>query len=106
METEHPYLNSSLTIWELSNQLSIPMRRLSLIINGSFEQNFSEFINSYRIEAAKKRLQNPSDVNETVLEVLYDVGFQSKSAFNTAFKKMTGKTPTDFKKLVSTTAKI
>jgi len=105
METDHPYLNSSLTIKELSNELTLPMRRLSVIINGAFEQNFSEFINSYRIEAAKKRLSNPHDPNETILEVLYDVGFQSKSAFNTAFKKMTGKTPTAYKKQLGNTIK-
>lgn len=99
-DNEKPYLDPSLTIRDLADQLAIPMRRLSMIINGYFGQNFSEFINHYRIEAAKKRLEHPNDPGETILEVLYDVGFHSKSAFNTAFKKITGQTPTAYKKEV------
>lgn len=98
MEKEQPFMNPSLTIAELATQLAIPMRSVSEIVNGYFQQNFSEFINSYRIEAAKKYLENPTDPKETILEVLYKVGFQSKSAFNTAFKNLTGETPTAYKK--------
>jgi AraC-like DNA-binding protein len=55
-------------------------------------------VNRYRIEEAKRLLTNPPDKKITVLEVLYEVGFNSKSSFNTLFKKYTGLTPSEFKK--------
>jgi len=61
-------------------------------------QNFYDFINRYRILEAKQLLTNPKDPKITVLEVLYEVGFNSKSSFNTLFKKYTGLTPTEFRK--------
>ena len=72
--------------------------RLSELINRAFNQNFFDFINSYRIEEAKKMLTYDSDERRTVLEVLYDSGFNSKSAFNNAFKRNTGITPTEYRK--------
>lgn len=55
-------------------------------------------MNEYRIEKAMEILKDPSQKELTVLEILYQVGFNSKSSFNTSFKKYTGKTPTDFRK--------
>src|SRR6185503_2829883 len=62
------------------------------------QQNFFDFINRFRIDEAKLMLTNPKDRKITVLEVLYQVGFNSKSSFNTLFKKYTGLTPTAFRK--------
>ena len=56
-----------------------------------------DFINTYRIEKAKERLLHPKDEKETILEVMYEVGFNSKSSFNTVFKKKTGLTPSQYK---------
>ncbi len=100
MIKEEPYLNPSLTIRNLAEQLKIPMRDLSVLINQELQQHFFDFINEYRIEKAKKILSDPSKSKVTVLEILYEVGFNSKSSFNTAFKKHTGKTPTQFRKSV------
>lgn len=93
-----PYLNSELTINDVAEELGISSKYLSQVINESFGKNFYDFINSYRIAEAKENLLKDSDPKKTVLEVLYDSGFNSKSAFNTAFKKHTGYTPTQFKK--------
>jgi len=98
MEEEQPFTNADLTLNELSLQLQISPRRLSRVINSNLQLNFIGFINSYRIEMAKERLANPKDAKETVLEVLYEVGFKSKSSFNTLFKQQTGQTPTAYKK--------
>lgn len=98
MQQEKPYLAPTLTIKELAQQLKVPIRQLSEAINHYYQQNFSEFINAYRIEMAKERLKNPKDPKETVLEVMYEVGFNSKSSFNTLFKKSTGLTPTEYKR--------
>ncbi len=61
------------------------------------QSNFYDYISKYRIEEAKSILSDQSS-NKTVLEILYEVGFNSKSSFNTAFKKYTGVTPSKFKR--------
>jgi len=96
--SQKSYLTPSITIHQISAELEIPSRELSQVINESFNQNFYDFINSFRIEAAKSRLNDVKE-KKTVLEIAYEVGFNSKSAFNGAFKKFTGNTPTNFKKL-------
>jgi AraC-like DNA-binding protein len=97
-EANKPYLNPELTIAEVANKLNVSVRYLSQVINESLNKNFYDFINSYRIEEAKRQLADETSSQKTVLEVLYDSGFNSKSAFNSAFKKHTGFTPTEFRK--------
>jgi AraC-like DNA-binding protein len=96
MDGHKPYLNPDLTLKELSSELSIPARYLSQIINEHMQSNFYDYISKFRIEEAKKILSDTAN-NKTVLEILYEVGFNSKSSFNTAFKKFTGVTPSRFK---------
>ncbi|WP_439128787.1 helix-turn-helix domain-containing protein [Polaribacter sp.] len=98
MKTEKPYLNPSLSIRNLASELKMNSRELSVLINQHLNQHFFDFVNEYRIEEAKSILKNPAKKEFTVLEVLYEVGFNSKSSFNTAFKKHTGTTPTQFRK--------
>ncbi|WP_020568121.1 helix-turn-helix domain-containing protein [Neolewinella persica] len=98
METKRPYLNPTLTVRELANQLSWPDRELSLLINQDLNCHFFDFINDYRIKEAKRMLLAPENRKMTVLEILYAVGFNSKSSFNVAFKNRTGKTPTQFRR--------
>ncbi|MDT0650667.1 helix-turn-helix domain-containing protein [Autumnicola edwardsiae] len=99
METEKPYFNPSLSIRNLADQMEMNSRELSILINQKLNQHFFDFINEYRIKEAMKILANPAKEQETVLEILYEVGFNSKSSFNTAFKKHTGKTPTEFRRI-------
>lgn len=98
MATQKPYLDPSLTIRKLAADLKMNTRDLSVLINQSLNQHFFDFVNEFRIEEAKTILKNPSKKDFTVLEILYEVGFNSKSSFNTAFKKHTGLTPTQFRK--------
>jgi AraC-like DNA-binding protein len=98
MSAEKPYLISNLTLKELAERLEINPRTLSKIINVKKNQNFFDFINTYRIDDAKMILSNPAKRKMTILEVLYDVGFNSKSVFNTTFKKYTGVTPTEYRR--------
>jgi AraC-like DNA-binding protein len=98
METEKPYLNPSLTIRNLSEKIKMNSRDVSVLINQHLNQHFFDFVNEYRIKEAMKILKDPAKKEFTVLEILYEVGFNSKSSFNTAFKKNTGYTPTQFKK--------
>ncbi|CAH0336179.1 hypothetical protein FVB9288_01854 [Flavobacterium sp. CECT 9288] len=98
MMAEKPYLNPSLTIQDISNTIQIPTRELSILINHHLNQHFYDFVNSYRIEQAMEILKDTTKSKVTILEILYQVGFNSKSSFNTAFKKHTGYTPTDYRK--------
>jgi len=98
MIEEQPFLNPSLTILDVSKDIGIPVRDLSILINHKLEQHFYDFVNTYRIERAMDILKDGAKSKLTILEILYDVGFNSKSSFNTAFKKYTGNTPTYYRK--------
>lgn len=98
MEKEKPYLDFELTLQKLAIQTDIPERELSLLINHHLNKHFFDFINEYRINDAKTLLLDPTKKELTVLEILYEVGFNSKSSFYTAFKKATNQTPTSYRK--------
>lgn len=98
METARPYLDAELSLEQLAGELSVRPKLLSQVINEVLHQNFFDFVNRYRIDHARKLLANPPDKKMTVLEILYESGFNSKSSFNTLFKKYTGLTPSEFKK--------
>ena len=98
MIDEQPFLNPALTIQDISQEMNVPVRELSVLINHQLGQHFYDFVNTYRIEKAKEILKDSSKSKVTILEILYEVGFNSKSSFNTAFKKHTGNTPTEYRK--------
>lgn len=98
MQSSKAYTNADLSLTELAKRLDIQPRKLSFLINNMQNKNFMGFVNDYRIEMAKDRLMNVSERGETILEIMYDVGFNSKSSFNTLFKQNTGLTPSDFRK--------
>lgn len=98
MLENEPFLDPSLTIYDLSKQIGMSTKDLSLLINHELNQHFFDFVNGFRIRKAMEILQDPSKKDLTVLEILYDVGFNSKSSFNTAFKKYTQLTPTQYRK--------
>ncbi|MBK7871250.1 MAG: helix-turn-helix transcriptional regulator [Saprospiraceae bacterium] len=95
LQAEKLYQDANLKLPHLANHLNIPLYQLSQIINQEFGVNFSELINSYRIKEAQLRLCNSDD---KILAIAYDCGFNSISAFNSAFKKTTGLTPSQFRK--------
>lgn len=97
MINQRPWLDPKLSLAELANHLSINAKILSQVINENCKQSFFDYVNSFRLNAAKELLKNPPEPKMTILEIMYEVGFNSKSSFNTAFKKMTGQTPSEFK---------
>ncbi|WP_198173023.1 helix-turn-helix domain-containing protein [Hymenobacter ginkgonis] len=97
MEQAEPYLDPDLTIQDLATQLHLPVRELSVLINHHLGQHFFDFVNEYRITKAMRLLKDTAPPQATVLEILYAVGFNSKSSFNTSFKKRTGLTPTQYR---------
>lgn len=100
MAEKEPFLDPSLTIQELANQIDIPVRDLSVLINHHMNQHFFDFVNEYRIQKAMGILKDQSRNQLTVLEILYEVGFNSKSSFNTSFKKYTNLTPTAYRNVL------
>ena len=98
MTKEKPFLDSSLIIQDIAKQIDVPVRNLSVLINHQLRQHFYDFVNNYRIEYAKDILKDATKSKVTILEILYEVGFNSKSSFNTAFKKHTGNTSTEYRK--------
>lgn len=100
METDRPYLDQNLKSADLAAKLGISSKTLSQVVNQSFRQNFFDFINTYRSEEVKRLLRNPKE-KITITEAMYHAGFNSKSSFNKEFKKLTGQTPSEFKKSLS-----
>jgi AraC-like DNA-binding protein len=98
MRDKKPYLDNELTLAKLADMLSIPQHHLSQILNEKLNQNFFDFVNGYRIKEAKEILVSPEGELLTILAIAEEVGFNSKSAFNNAFKKVTNTTPSEFKK--------
>jgi AraC-like DNA-binding protein len=98
MNDERPYLNSELTATHLAESISITRHQLSDILNLIFLKNFYEFINEYRVNEFKRMIDDPKYAHLTLLGIAYESGFNSKTSFNTAFKKITGVTPTQYKR--------
>lgn len=98
MKADKPYLDDKLTLQKLAEQMSMPEKQLSLLINQHTGKHFFDFINEFRINDAKALLKDQPQL--TVLEILYEVGFNSKSSFYTAFKKETHQTPSDYRKSI------
>jgi len=98
MKSDKFYLNSKLSLKMLAEHLEIHPNKLSWLLNNHIGQNFNEYINTHRLEDFKSKALNPSNKNITILGLAYDSGFQSKSVFNTFFKKSMGSTPKDWLK--------
>lgn len=98
MKKEKPFLDGSLTIQGLSELIQAPAHTLSQVINEQYGQNFFDFINSYRVEEVKRKINDPEFKNYSLLGIALDSGFNSKTAFNRVFKKQTSLTPGEFKK--------
>jgi len=101
MTSEKPYINNELSLSQLSGLVGITTHNLTEIINSYADKNFYDFVNSYRVEEVKKRITDKKSENLTILGIGLESGFNSKSSFNSVFKKHTGITPSEFKKSLS-----
>lgn len=97
METEKLYTDCELSLQKVAEKISIPPHHLSQIINERLNQSFSDFVNSYRVEEVKKNLLEPRKKHYSILAIAEDSGFNSKSSFNSVFKKHTNITPSKFR---------
>ncbi len=101
MESDKPFLDSELTLRDLADKLSMSSHNLSEILNTRLNQNFYDFINRYRVEEVKRRLSEAGSENFSLIAIAFDAGFNSKSSFNTVFKKQTGATPSQYRQQLS-----
>ncbi|MEA2077752.1 MAG: helix-turn-helix transcriptional regulator [Candidatus Marinimicrobia bacterium] len=101
MKDKKLFREPELSILDVSQHLQAPRHHVTQVLNEEFGKNFYTFINEYRIEDAKLRLKDPQNNNLTVLAIGYDAGFNSKSSFNTLFKKYVGVTPSEYRKVDS-----
>ncbi len=99
MKIKKPFLDSEISLIKLSSEMDITPHLLSYIVNNGFNENFFQFINRFRIEEAKKMILDPKMNHLSLLGIGFEVGFNSKSVFNTTFKKMMNQTPSEYKKL-------
>ncbi|MDW3652333.1 MAG: helix-turn-helix domain-containing protein [Bacteroidia bacterium] len=98
IETDRPYLDPDLSLRSLAEQLSIHPNQLSWLLNEHLDKNFNDFINHYRVETFKSLLLDPKNSAITIMGLAFESGFNSKTTFNTFFKKETGMTPRQFQK--------
>jgi len=98
MIVNKPFIDQDLNLKGLAISLHISERHLSQIINQYKNQNFSEYINYHRVQYAMELLKHPVNKERTMFSILLDSGFNSKTTFNTSFKKITNFTPIEFKK--------
>lgn len=93
VEDQEAYLNAELTLRSLAADLKLHPNKLSWLINASVGKNFNEYINTYRLEAFKRKALSPANSHLTLLGLAYESGFNSKTVFNNFFKKQEGTTP-------------
>lgn len=98
MEVQKLFLKQNLNIEEFSKRINLPVKEVSAVINKHYGTNFFEFMNSYRVEEAKRLLGDSQHADMTVMDVLLHAGFNSKSAFHRFFNRLVGMSPTEFRK--------
>ncbi|WP_159438724.1 helix-turn-helix transcriptional regulator [Alkalispirochaeta americana] len=99
VEVRERYLDPELTLDKLAGELTLSRHSLSQALNQVLQQNFSEFINSYRLQRAQELLRDQSSGRIKLIDVAFASGFRSKSSFNALFKRYCSMTPTEYRKL-------
>ena len=99
MLSEKPFLDPDLKLGDMADALNMPRHELSKLINHAFGRNFFDYLNNYRVQEFVQLRKDPRRAHHNILDLAYQSGFNSKSAFNRAFRKEMGEAPsTYFKK--------
>ena len=98
MEKDHLHRDANLSLWTLARHIGASPNYISQTLNEEIGESFFDFVNGYRIAEAKVLL---TTTNDTVLSITYDVGFNARSSFYNSFKRVTGQTPTNYRKSLS-----
>jgi AraC-like DNA-binding protein len=97
MERNKIFTNPELKLAELSKEVGLPAHQVSKLINEKMGKSFSDYINELRVAEFIRRMNDRQYASYSIFGIAMDVGFNSKSSFNTAFKKITGKSPSAYK---------
>lgn len=97
LNTNKPYLNPTISLHELSQEMNVPPYQLSQLINETLKTNYYDLINTYRVNEFKEKIKVGKDKKLSILGVAQEAGFNSKSGFYKAFQKITGMTPSQYK---------
>jgi AraC-like DNA-binding protein len=95
--SQRKFLDSDLTLESIALEMQISKGHLSRVINNNLRMSFTDYVNKLRVEEAKSHLKNSEFSNYTLVAIGLEAGFNSKSTFNSAFKKIAGVTPSEFK---------
>lgn len=98
MQEQKPYLESTFNIEQLAKQMGISRHHLSQVLNEGLQKTYHDFVNEYRVEAAKKMLLDSNKQHYSIAAIAFEVGFNSLSSFNLVFKKHCGSTPSEYRK--------
>ncbi|MHC8949809.1 helix-turn-helix domain-containing protein [Sphingobacterium hungaricum] len=98
MQAEKVFLDPALNLTALATALELTTHELSYVINTGFKKNFYQFVNEMRVDEAKKLLMSKEHRHLDMIGIATLAGFNSKTTFNTTFKRITGETPTEFYK--------
>lgn len=98
MEAEKPYLDAGFSLPGMAKRLSVSTHHLSQILNEELGQSFFDLVAQYRVQEAQSLLASPDTSHLKIEEIAQQVGYNSKSAFNTAFRKITSQTPSQFRR--------
>lgn len=94
------FMEPDFSLQEVASQLSVRPHQLSQILNQNYQTTFKDYVNSFRVREAQRLLT--AKPGETILSICYQVGFNSKSQFNTIFKKIAGMTPQEYRNNIRT----
>lgn len=99
MVEEKPYRNNELKVGNLAKMLEVSPHHLSQVINEQHHKSFNQFINEYRLDEASSMLRSKAFKDTYIISIAYQVGFNNKTTFNSAFKAYTGMSPSKYRKM-------
>ena len=97
MQKEKLFLHETLSLRTLASKLQKDPNLVSYILNNFFQKSFYDYVNDFRIEEVKNKIDDPAYSHFKIVEIAYECGFNSKATFNRVFKKSTGKSPSEYK---------
>lgn len=92
------HTDPNVTLGAMAKAIGTPPHKVSEVLSKYLNTSFYDLINKHRVEGIKKAIPDPANAHLTILAIAYEFGYNSKSTFNTAFRKFTGTTPSAFRK--------